>query len=131
MYVDEAGHLLEDGSTNVRLPRVKTEEFYKDRLHPYGGTGSSEGIRPIMLAPQTAEFVRRTAEIICSFEISEDDSNEYDEDEGTSADITIELSDPRYREHLTKGTSFHTAFTGHLPFTEIRPDRVRSRPART
>lgn len=33
----------------------------------------------------------------------------------TSADFTLEASDPRYLEHFTKNTCFQTAFTGHLP----------------
>ncbi|WP_329236817.1 hypothetical protein OG417_32955 [Actinoallomurus sp. NBC_01490] len=114
--VDEEGYLLEDGSTNLRVPRVKAEEFYKGRLHPYGGMGISNGIHFVQLAPQPAEFAQRTTEIIVSFEISEDDPAEDDEDKGPSARFTTEVSDPRYLEHLAKGTSFTTAFTGHLPF---------------
>jgi hypothetical protein len=116
VYVDEKGYLLEDGSTNVRIPRVKAEEFYKDQLDPHGGRGMSEGVRYIKLAPRPTEFTRRTAEIIASFEITEDDSGEDDEDWGASAHFSLEVSDPRYLEHLTQSVSFRTAFTGHLPF---------------
>lgn len=114
--VDEEGYLLEDGSPNVRVPRVKAEDFYQGRLHPYGGMGISDGVHYIQLAPQPAEFARRAGEIIVSFEISEADSAEDDEDRGPSARFSTEVSDPRYLEHLTKGMSFTTAFTGHLPF---------------
>ncbi|MEV0398505.1 hypothetical protein [Actinoallomurus sp. NPDC050550] len=69
-----------------------------------------------MLAPQPTEFARRTAEIIVSFEISEDDSDEDDEDWGASTYSSLEVSDPRYLEHLAQNAGFQTAFTGHLPF---------------
>jgi hypothetical protein len=81
----------------------------------YGGRGFSDGTHYICLAPRSDEFARRTAEIIVSWEIREDDSTDLDEDEGTSADFTLEVSDPRYLEHFTKNTYFQTAFTGHLP----------------
>jgi hypothetical protein len=111
--VDKEGYLLEDGSSNVRLPRVKAEDFYKGRLA--GASGYSDGTHYIVLAPESAEFARRTAEIIVSFEISEDDLDESDEDEGASAYFAVEVSDPRYLEHFTKRMFFPTAFTGLLP----------------
>ncbi|MGP4087847.1 hypothetical protein [Streptomyces sp. KR55] len=114
--VDEKGYLLEEGSTQVRIPRVKAEEFYQGQLHPYGGRGFSDGTHYIQLTPQPDEFARRTEEIIVSWEIREDDPTDLDEDEGTSASFTLEVSDPRYLEHFAKNTYFQTAFTGHLPF---------------
>ncbi|MGA4881246.1 hypothetical protein ACPCB8_33345, partial [Streptomyces lydicamycinicus] len=35
--VDEEGYLLEEGSTQVRIPRVKAKEFYQGQLDPHGG----------------------------------------------------------------------------------------------
>jgi hypothetical protein len=113
--VDAEGYLLEEGSTQVRIPRVKAEEYYKDQLHPYGARGFSEGTHYLQLAPQPAEFGRRTAEIIVSWEIQEDDSTELEDGGGTSAYFTLEVSDPRYLDHFTKSAYFQTAFTGHLP----------------
>ncbi|MGY5124312.1 hypothetical protein [Streptomyces nigrescens] len=113
--VDEEGYLLEEGSTQVRIPRVKAKEFYQGQLDPHGGRGFSDGTHYICLAPRSHEFARRAEEIIVSWEIREDDSTDLDEDEGTSADFTLEVSDPRYLEHFTKNTYFQTAFTGHLP----------------
>ncbi|MGW1365060.1 hypothetical protein ACWCQP_47740 [Streptomyces chartreusis] len=104
--VDEEGYLLEEGSTQVRIPRVKAEEFYKGQLG--GARGFSDGTHYICLAPRLDEFARRTEEIIVSWEIREDDSTDLDEDEGTSADFTLEVSDPRYLEHFTENTWFQT-----------------------
>ena len=64
---------------------------------------------------KAAEFARRTAEIIVSWEIREDSPADLDQMEGASASFTLEVSDPRYLEHLNKNTSFQTVFTGHLP----------------
>ncbi|MFF0725585.1 hypothetical protein [Streptomyces sp. NPDC004134] len=118
-WMDEDGYLLEDGSTEVRIPRVKAEEFYKDRIDPYGGRGSSDGVRYICLTPEPGAFARRTQEIIVSWKIEEDDEDPADADpderEGTSAFFTLEVSDPRYLEHFAKNAFFQTTFTGHLP----------------
>ncbi|WBB64122.1 hypothetical protein O7599_17080 [Streptomyces sp. WMMC500] len=115
--VDEEGYLLEDGSTEVRIPRVKAEEVYKGRLDPYGGRGFSDGVHYLSLTPEPGAFARRTEEIIVSWEIEEDKDNMdgIDDEEGGSASFTLEVSDPRYLEHFTKNASFQTAFTGHLP----------------
>ncbi|MGY5134897.1 hypothetical protein ACWGJW_21280 [Streptomyces nigrescens] len=113
--VDEEGYLLEEGSTQVRIPRVKAKEFYQGQLDPHGGRGFSDGTHYICLAPRWGDFARRAEEIIVSWEIREENSTDLDEDEGTSADFTLEVSDPRYLEHFTKNTYFQTAFTGHLP----------------
>ncbi|MGV9351745.1 hypothetical protein ACWDSD_45130 [Streptomyces spiralis] len=111
--VDKEGYRLEDGSSDVRIPRVNVVERYKDQ---FGGRSyRSHGQHYVMLRPQPAEFARRTEEIIVSWEIRQDDPTDLDEDEGTSADFTLEVSDPRYLEHFTKNTYFQTAFTGHLP----------------
>ncbi|QKW07852.1 hypothetical protein HUT18_17125 [Streptomyces sp. NA04227] len=103
--VDEEGYLLKEGSTEVRIPRVKAEDFHKGELGR--SRGYSDGVHYVTLVPRPEEFARRTAEIIVSWEIEEDDSG--------SADFTLEVSDPRYLEHFSKSAYFQTAFTGHLP----------------
>ncbi|MEO3766247.1 hypothetical protein [Streptomyces sp. B5E4] len=115
--VDKDGYLLADGSTQVRIPRVKAEEFYKGRIDPYGGRGFSDGVHYIDLTPEPGAFARRTEEIIVSWTIEEDEDDpaDADEPEGTSAFFTLEVSDPRYLEHFKKNAFFQTAFTGHLP----------------
>lgn len=110
--VDEEGYRLEGGSSNVCIPRVNVVERYSR----FGGRSyRSHGQHYVKLRPQPAEFARRTAEIIVSWEIREDDLTDLDEGEGTSASFTLEVSDPRYLEHFTKNTYFQTASTGHLP----------------
>lgn len=113
--INKKGYLLKDGSTEVRIPRVKAEEFYKGRLDPYGGRGFSDGVHYLSLIPEPGGFARRTEEIIVSWEIVEDDAGDLDGDRGTSASFTLEVSDPRYLEHFAKNAFFQTAFTGHLP----------------
>ncbi|WP_327129841.1 hypothetical protein [Streptomyces sp. NBC_01727] len=110
--VDEDGYRLEDSSPNVCIPRVNVIERYNQ----FGGQSyRSHGQHYVKLRPQPAEFARRTAEIIVSWEIREDDLTNLDADEGTSASFTLKVSDPRYLEHLTKNTYFQTTSTGHLP----------------
>lgn len=113
--VDKEGYLLQDGSTEVRIPRVKATEFYKGRLDPYGGRGFSDGVHYLDLRPEPGAFARRTEEIIVAWEIAEDDTYEMEEDGGTAASFTLEVSDQRYLEHFRKNAFFQTTFTGHLP----------------
>ncbi|MFJ9034458.1 hypothetical protein ACIRQP_39650 [Streptomyces sp. NPDC102274] len=113
--VDEEGYLLEESSTQVRIPRVKAEEFYQGQLHPERGRRFSNGTHYIQLTPQPDEFARRATEIIVSWNIREDDSTEVKDGEGSSADFTLEVSDPRYLEHFAQSEYFQTVFTGLLP----------------
>ena len=114
--VDPDGYLLEEGSTEVRQPPVTAQEFYGDKLDL--GLGVHNGVHFMMLEPESAEFERRTAEIIVSWQIKKDrydpgvDPNGFEY--GTTGDFVLQVSDPRYLEHFEKSTNFETAFTGHL-----------------
>lgn len=114
--VDADGYLLEENSSEVRLPRVTAEEFYGDKLDGDGGT--SNGVHYRTLKPEVAEFERRTAEIIVAWRIKKDDA-ELDDgtdefESGDSADFVLQVSHPRYLEHFEKSAYYQTAFTGHL-----------------
>lgn len=99
--VDADGYLLEEG-----MPRVRASEFYQGNLS--GSSGYDGENRYVVLKPEPAEFSRRTADIIVSFELTDDE-------DWPDADFELEVSDERYLAHLTTRTSFETAFTGCLP----------------
>lgn len=87
-----------------------------------------EGNDPVEIkrraAVDNAEFVRRTDKIIVSWEIEPEDEEDapdsgdgektYESGGGDSAYFTLQVSDPRYLEHLEKSAYFETVFSGLL-----------------
>ncbi|MFB7215385.1 hypothetical protein [Streptomyces sp. NPDC056255] len=63
----------------MRIPRVKAQEFHKGQLRPYGSSGFTNDSHSIQLAPQPEKFASRTAQIIVSWKIREDDPTDLGE----------------------------------------------------
>ncbi|MFC4015125.1 hypothetical protein ACFOY2_48475 [Nonomuraea purpurea] len=130
--VDKEGYLLEENTKEVRLPKVKATDFYRDELGRRRGEGFDGESHYIMLAPKPAEFSRRAAEIITSFtvedpvglpegrsidDLSQDELGELlDAFTMPCAYFTATVSDARYLEHIpTGGVTWSTAFSGAMP----------------
>jgi hypothetical protein len=116
--IDAGGLLLEEDTLEPREPRVRVDDYYRGRLG--SSSGIENGNRYVMLKPESDRFLARTREIIASFEIVEDEDEEDldledDYREGSAADFTIVVSDPRYLAHFSEAATFQTAFTGHMP----------------
>ncbi|MGK5554438.1 hypothetical protein ACSNOI_22770 [Actinomadura kijaniata] len=133
VWVDAGGHLLEEGTTRPREPRVKAADFYKDELDPHGGEGMSEGRHYVMLKAKPVEFFRRVEAMIISYELgkrgnvpkgqrpermSEGDIYALLDrpfEERPYAPFTVKVSASRYLEPLTGGMRWSTTYSGSLP----------------